>query len=128
MPALYWQAGKSIGPSVINSAGGTATISGNVYSWSVGEMVLVSTVSTPNLIITQGLLQPNSATTTSVITPKLQVTNLVYPNPASDMVQLKTTSPKGGSLSYMLMDMNGKIIVKQDMNSWPVAKASSPFP
>ncbi len=74
-----------------------------------------STVSTPNLIITQGLLQPNSATTTSVITPKLQVTNLVYPNHQSDMVQLKTPSPKGGSLSYMLMDMNGKIIVKQDI-------------
>lgn len=50
---------QSIQPSACNVAGNSVTINGTIHEWSVGEMVLVNTVTTSGFIITQGLLQPS---------------------------------------------------------------------
>ena len=107
--------GQSISPSIVNSMGGTATINGNIYDWSFGEMTLIHTVSTSNLIVTQGVLQP--ATDTAVIginslTASLQNIQ-IYQNPATDMLYLESDQ-KEGKLQYVLMDISGKIIVNKE--------------
>lgn len=96
-------------PTVLNSAGGSATLGGNTYEWSVGEVV-VHTVSTPSLVVTQGLLQP--------MPPGVSVGNVqtiagdiqVYPNPAKDVLVLQPRLAEGSRLQYTLLDIAGKAI------------------
>lgn len=104
---------QDIGPSILNSAGGGGTLSGNSYDWSVGEMALISTFTSSNLVVTQGLLQPTSGTTSinDVLLPASALA--VYPNPASDVVYLKPLLKTGDKLNWYLTDITGKVVVNQ---------------
>ena len=55
----------SFAQSTINVTSHTATIGGIVHDYSIGEMTMVTTERTSNLIVTQGVLQPNSTTSKS---------------------------------------------------------------
>ncbi len=50
-----------ISTRTINSSGSTASAGGIVLEWSVGEMVAIQTLTAPNVILTQGLLQPGAS-------------------------------------------------------------------
>lgn len=94
-------------PSVLNSTGGSATVGSNTYEWSVGEVV-VHTVSTPSVVVTQGLLQP--------MPPGVSVGNVnsitgdirVYPNPAKDVLVLQPRLAASSKLQYTLLDITGR--------------------
>ena len=114
--------GQSIWPSTLNAAGGSATVLGVQLEWSVGEMALVNTFSTPSIIVTQGVLQPENGVTAvpeQTLASQLQI----FPNPGSSVVNIRYTSAKEGKLSYSLLDMTGKLIssqkteVKQGLNN-----------
>ena len=49
---------QQISPYALNSAGGTNTVAGITYEWSLAELTLIDTWLTPGLILTNGLLQP----------------------------------------------------------------------
>ncbi|MEZ5047343.1 MAG: hypothetical protein R2831_10170 [Chitinophagaceae bacterium] len=49
----------------MNVASHTATIQGMTFDYSIGEMALISTEHQSKLIITQGLLQPSNASSSS---------------------------------------------------------------
>jgi hypothetical protein len=49
------------GTRTINTTGSTASAGGIVLEWSVGEMVAVQTLISPNVILTQGLIQPGAS-------------------------------------------------------------------
>lgn len=109
---------QSISPFTMNSTGGSTIINDNIYDWSFGEMTLVSTSSTSNLIVTQGLLQNQSDSTANSInkpTATLQKI-LVYPNPAEDILYFESDYKTASKLNYMLVDVAGKIIINKDMN------------
>lgn len=105
---------QSIGPSTLNSAGGSATLGGNTYEWSLGEMTVVSTYSGGSLVVTQGLLQPanlsNGIHEHSIAAGALQV----YPNPAEDVLYLQPAFRQGDKLSFALLDMTGKTILREE--------------
>lgn len=66
---------QTLGPAVVNTAGNTATQSGVIYEWSVGELALVETMVNSDAIITHGFLQP-------LVLPSLIIpvnTPIVYP-------------------------------------------------
>ncbi|RYE25192.1 MAG: T9SS type A sorting domain-containing protein [Sphingobacteriales bacterium] len=103
--------GQSITPSMYNSAGGATKIGTNTYEWSVGEMTLVHTATSSNIIVTQGLLQPMPRNTTAIQTPIALYENLqVYPNPTSGIVYLQYNLPATGNMKYSLLDVTGKLI------------------
>ncbi len=102
---------QSIGPATLNIIGGSDIIGANVFDWSIGEMVLVSTFSAGSVIVTQGVLQPSNDNSSAVMTSELQKQLQVFPNPASAAVNIHYTSETSGTLSYRLMDMTGKSIV-----------------
>src|SRR5688572_12112715 len=52
---------QSIGTRTVNSTGATTSAGGLVLEWSVGEMVTVQTLTSPNVMLTQGLLQPGAS-------------------------------------------------------------------
>ncbi|WP_165836297.1 T9SS type A sorting domain-containing protein [Taibaiella soli] len=105
--------GQGVGPSVLNSAGGDGTAGGNSFSWSMGEMALVSTVSNSNLVITQGVLQP-SEQPTGIRQNSLPVDALhVFPNPTSDLLYIQPSLNGAAKLEYTLMDITGRVIFNQ---------------
>lgn len=102
--------------STLNAAGGGATIGGNSYDYSVGEMAVVSTASTATLVVTQGLLQPQPATpdaTSNLIISENQLS--IYPNPTTAILNLQPQFTTGGILSIQLVDMNGRMIQKKEI-------------
>jgi hypothetical protein len=107
---------QSIGPSTLNAGGGTATIGGNSYDWSVGEMTLVSTFSSGGIIVTQGVLQPKDGPV-GIDNIALQNHLHVWPNPATSVVNMEYTAVGSQSLTYHLTDVNGKLLRSNTINT-----------
>jgi len=103
-------------PSGINSTGGSATYKTITYDWSVGEMAAVETYDTPGLIITQGYLQPFVLKGTSVDQLTDQKMIQVYPDHEKHTFFLETSFEKPGKLNYLLVDLNGRILLKEEVN------------
>jgi hypothetical protein len=105
---------QSIGPSIINAGGGTATINGETYDYSIGEMTLVHTASAGGVIVTQGLLQPN-AVQNSIAEHSLNTFTNVYPNPTHDVLHIETQLQGLEKLNYRLWDIHGRLIIQKDV-------------
>jgi hypothetical protein len=100
---------QSIGPSTINTAGGSAIISGNTHEFSIGEL-LVKTATGTNIIVTQGVLQPVHQTT-GIEDRDFFADHLnIFPNPAEEVVFLQPSFSSGGKLSCHLYDALGRSI------------------
>lgn len=59
--ALLWfstSRAQTVSPYILNSAGGSQTLAGNTYEWSLGEMLSVDSFLSTGMILTNGLLQP----------------------------------------------------------------------
>lgn len=103
----YICSAQSIGPATLNAAGGSAAVAGNTYEWSVGEMVLVNTVTSSGLVVTQGTLQPIIQGTG--INDKSALAGLsIYPNPASDQLNIKFNIPRDLDVVLKLTDVSGR--------------------
>jgi len=95
-------------PYTVNSTGGTAVVGGDVYDWSFAEMVMISTSTSPNLIVTAGLLQPIDPNVSLPEHTGEGLTLNVFPNPAADMLNLETAFSDPGKLMAQLYDVSGK--------------------
>ena len=103
--------GQSIGPSTINASGGSKVISGNTHEFSIGEMALVNTASGSNIIVTNGVLQPNLSSTGVKDVNYLSDNLKVYPNPSDNILNIQPNFETGGQLIYHLYDVLGRIIL-----------------
>ncbi len=105
---------QSIWPSTLNAAGGFGYIGTKEFEWSVGEMTLVSTVTTPSIVVTQGLLQTNLGNeTNAVVNNELATQMQVFPNPTSSTVNIQFNSASAGTLTLRLVDMSGKNLITE---------------
>ena len=113
---------QSIAPAVINSTGGSAVSGTNpsnafYLDWNVGEMTLVNTMRTSGkkiLIITNGFLQPEYSGDHGN-EPERFVTGLftdaevrVYPNPASEYVDVNLYFQDAGTVRLNLFSVMGE--------------------
>ncbi len=112
--SAYHVRAQSVGPSTLNGAGGSGTIAGNTYDWSVAEMTLVNTASASGIVVTQGVLQPYDGPN-AVHDNNLLTGLLVYPNPASKEVYLQPAYSAGDELSFSLYDITGRLISKNEV-------------
>lgn len=101
----------------INVAGNSAVIQGMTFEYSIGEMTLISTEKAGNLIVTQGLLQPQTSTAdaNSTNANNNHLSSLaglinVYPNPTSNILYIETKDQEAGELNYQLFDATGKLV------------------
>lgn len=119
---------QSISPSIINTNGGFTTLAGNHYEWSIGEMVLVNTASTGNLIVTQGILQPFKSSGGTATKDEKNIYNLVkvYPNPSNDILFMDADFKEEGILQVKLCDIQGKILYKNEyiITKYDISKTS----
>lgn len=100
--------------STLNLSGGSKVIDGNTHSYSIGEMTLVHTTNTENIVVTQGLLQ---ATPTSVGIADNILSNdelNVYPNPTRGVVHLELNMEIVGDLTMYFFDIMGRELIRKE--------------
>lgn len=102
-----------------NAASSSVMVNGNIFDYSIGEMTLVSTIRNPNLIVTQGFLQPfmiGSNKYADSILNEMSVWYIepkVYPNPTQRELTIETNEEIAGEYKIQLFDATGKIILSQ---------------
>jgi hypothetical protein len=101
-------------PSIINNGGGS-TITPNVsLDWSIGEAESITNYLTSSLFLGMGVLN-NALVGASNIdentNAKISAQDfLVWPNPTTDIVNIKTTFTESGFLNMTLYDVKGSVI------------------
>jgi hypothetical protein len=78
------------------------------YTW--GEMLAVSTISSPQFILTQGLHQPDKFTVGLNEKSSLFNSIAVYPNPFSDQITIDFEPFNPGELRFELRDACGRVV------------------
>lgn len=114
-------AGSAFSQKTFNVAGNSATINGNRFDYSIGEMTLVTTERSANLIVTQGLLQPTGSGSGAssepvTIKPSFSDNVKVYPNPTSNLLYVETIEPSDVEVGYQMYDATGKMIFSKSVS------------
>lgn len=105
-------AGAQVKQEVIASAGGY-NVNGDIsISWTLGETI-IPTFTNGDLVLTHGFQQQLIITT---VEEKLAVpVNIkVFPNPASDVINIQFESPVEGEVVLTIIDSQGRL-VKSDI-------------
>jgi len=97
---------------VIASAGGYNVGGGLSISWTLGETI-IPTFTNGNLVLSHGFQQQLIVTAIEEHID-IAVNVKVYPNPASDVVNISFDEPVEGDISITVLDSQGKL-VKKDM-------------
>ena len=98
-------------------SGGEAIGSGGTSSYTLGQVFYTATTAN-NGSISQGVQQSFELFTLS--NPQLMTVNLealVYPNPSSDYVKLNIIDSDLTDLSYVLMNIQGKVVYNAKISS-----------
>ncbi|WP_276134848.1 T9SS type A sorting domain-containing protein [Polluticoccus soli] len=104
---------QSIGPSIIASAGGGGVIGVQSFDFAVGEMTLVNTAIAPNVVLTQGVLQPHPPLTGITSLTASGKTIKVYPNPATDNVIIYPEFETRSLLLISVYDVVGRKLIER---------------
>jgi hypothetical protein len=102
---------QEVSPQVISSAGEFNVSSDNSISlsWTLGELVISTVTSTDNqLVLTQGFQQSNLIADAIKVHPELGITITVYPNPTSELVNIRLASPLEGNTMIYLTSPDGR--------------------
>ena len=101
---------QSVTPTILNASGGTQFFSFYRFEWSFGEAMAIETMSTPNVIVTNGVLQPgthNPATVNN--TPNWDADEIkIFPNPTASWLEIDFFSKQKGKVFIKLFDESGK--------------------
>jgi hypothetical protein len=100
----------------ISASGGEATGIGGTVSYSVGQLVNNMNIGS-NGTVTQGVQQTIEFTVLS--NPELialTISAVTYPNPTRDYIVLSLTDATLTDLSYIMFDLQGRLITKGKVN------------
>lgn len=107
---------QSLNPTVIATAGNFYANANNSVSWTIGECI-PETFSDSSNKLTQGFQQGiYEIKTAADFTENLLKINL-YPNPATDFVNLEISSQNDKVFTYQLFDVNGKCLKNEKITS-----------
>jgi len=99
---------------VVPATGGNALGSGGSVSYSIGQVIYTTNIGTSGSVA-QGVQQPFEISTVTGLKEAKGISLFcsVYPNPITDVVQLRidaSTTSSIQSLSYQLLDLQGKLL------------------
>ena len=111
--------GQDIPMQVVSSAGGYFSSASVSVSWTLGEPV-ISTLTSTNVILTQGFQQGNLFGTDVPINPDINSLNLkMYPNPANNKVWFDVNNQKAkGDFVVEVFDITGRKIIIQNLGQF----------
>jgi hypothetical protein len=104
--------GAQVKQEVIASAGGYNVNGGVSISWTLGETI-IPTFQNGNLILTNGF-QSQLIVTAVEENLDVPVNIKVFPNPASEIVNIQFDTPVDGEIVVYLLDSQGRL-VKRDL-------------
>lgn len=93
---------------VISTSGGSYKNSTTTIDFSVGEL-MISTLSTNQVVVTQGFHQSFKATITTLEPSNFPIEVSVFPNPTSDYINI-STEDFSDEIAYRLYNINGVLI------------------
>lgn len=94
----------------ITATGGDASGSGGTAAYSIGQVVYTTNTGTTGSVA-QGVQQPFEISIVLGLDDNLINLNMVaFPNPTTNLLQLKTEINSQENLSYQLYDVTGKVI------------------
>ncbi len=99
---------QNLSPTVVNASGGVIQNTSNSLEWSLGELV-VSTLTSPDNILTQGFLQPQTGfVPTEGIFDESHFS--AFPNPVFDKLVFQTDNP---DIAIILVhDVSGRLVLQ----------------
>jgi len=103
--------GQVTTPSVISSSGDSYNNGGVIMDYTLGEIV-VETFSNNANILTQGFHQGDLKVTTAVV--NLDIKTKIYPNPTTNFIIIELE--KNVNAELLVYDINGKIVIKDNLN------------
>jgi len=112
---LYTKANsQTISSDVISSGGGYFVNSYSSMSITIGETV-TETISNNGITLTQGFQQNdyNITEIEELNTENINVT--IFPNPATDLINLKLVAEYSENLSFEIFDITGREILKNNL-------------
>ena len=104
---------QSVGPAELNAAGHSAINGGIIHEYAIGSVLGTPAYVSGSLVVTPGVLQPQTGTV-GTEHPGIAGSQLsVYPNPVEQTLFLKPAFGQQGTLQYLLTDGSGKTLATQ---------------
>ena len=101
---------EMLAPSVISSGGGYGENGNLSISWTLGE-IAVSTLSSTNMILTQGFQQPYDIDV-GIRSNDINWNISVYPNPVDDELRILFNTEKSGDFLLEIQDVTGRLMTQ----------------
>ncbi|PCJ64376.1 MAG: hypothetical protein COA58_13565 [Bacteroidetes bacterium] len=115
---IFTVAAQSIERSVLATSGESISKSNAQLDITIGDVVTFTSTNTSTENITQGFNQPIVANGGASIS-KTQLSDLeiiIYPNPASEVLLVKTANAFTSRTNYKIIDQLGRQIVQGELN------------
>jgi len=122
MLLCHTAASQTIAPQTVNTTGGSNR-KGNIrLDYSVGEMALVNTLSSPTTgeMITNGLIQPEGAVVKKKGKNEMNFKEgeiRILPNPTRDLLTVGMNMSHEGTVTIRLFDVLGNLLYKKEMKA-----------
>lgn len=101
----------------VNAVGGDASGSGGSVSYSVGQVVYTISTGTTGSVV-HGVQQPYEISVeTGIENTDIDLSVIAYPNPTNNYLQLRVEYECFKDLSYLLYDINGKLLQAKELLS-----------
>lgn len=102
----------AMGQEVVSTSGDFFDNTNGSVSWTLGETV-IETFDAGDIMLTQGFQQGDISVSTLVNDPSLNFAIDAYPNPTSGYVNLELDLEETKGISYMLLNMGGRLLEKR---------------
>lgn len=111
---------QSISPSVINATGNTFTGGFYSFDWSVGELALVTAMSSADnkYIVTNGFIQTITYDKKSDSNSFTQDELTILPNPTNGPIEVKLQTRQQGTISITVYDVAGRKLLSRQAVSY----------
>jgi len=102
---------QTLSPTVISSSGGYFTSASASLSFTVAEMTMVQTFTSPGNILTQGFQQPEDLTVSISETPTVSGDVSIYPNPTNGAFTLSYLCNDNSETTIKLYNIVGQLML-----------------
>jgi hypothetical protein len=109
---------------VLSASGGDATGSGGSVAYSVGQIVYTTSTGTTGSVA-QGVEQAYEIYSVGIKETTLNISLSIFPNPTSDFLTLKVEDYNNETLSFDLLDEQGKLVLNEQITNQETQVAMS---
>jgi hypothetical protein len=103
---------QSVTPAILNTTGGTNMFTFYRFEWSFGEATAIETLSSTNLVVTNGVLQPGTDRPANINNTGAWDRDeiKILPNPTQSWLEIDFFSKQQGRVTLTLLDESGRTL------------------